>query len=103
MHKGVAAQRATDIRVRSREWCGVPLPGDVKKSGFQRALGCRKGLAAQLATCSDALGNWLARAAIVGGAFVLRVPPGALFLSDLVSKSISQLSQRVTLVSKSVS
>ena len=55
-------------------------------------MGCRKGLAAQLATCSDALGNWLARAAIVGDAFVLRVPPGALFLSDLVSKSISQLS-----------
>ena len=73
------------------------------KSGFQRALGCRKGLAAQLATCSDALGTWRARAVIVGGAFVLRVPPGALFLSDLVSKSISQLSQRVTLVSKSVS
>ena len=64
----------------------------MKNSGFQRALGCRKRLAAQLATCSDALGNWLARAAIVGGAFVLRVPPGALFLSDLVSKSISQLS-----------
>jgi hypothetical protein len=48
----------------------------VFKSGFQRALGCRKGLAAQLATCSDALGNWLARAVIVGGAFVLRGPRG---------------------------
>jgi hypothetical protein len=48
----------------------------VGKSGFQRALGCRKRLAAQLATCSDALCNWLARAAIVGGAFVLRVPRG---------------------------
>ena len=55
-------------------------------------MGCRKRLAAQLATCSDALGTWLARAVIVGGAFVLRVPPGALFLSDLGSKSISQLS-----------
>jgi hypothetical protein len=50
----------------------------VKYSGFQRALGCRKGLAAQLATCSDALGSWLARAVNVGGAFVLRVPRGAL-------------------------
>jgi len=50
----------------------------VFKSGFQRALGCRKRLAAQLATCSDALGTSLARAAIVGGAFVLRVPRGAL-------------------------
>jgi hypothetical protein len=39
-------------------------------------LGCRKRLAAQLATCSDALGTWLARAAIVGGAFMLRVPRG---------------------------
>jgi hypothetical protein len=51
----------------------------VGKSGFQRALGCRKWLAAQLATCSDALGNSLARAVIVGGAFVLRVPRGALY------------------------
>jgi hypothetical protein len=51
----------------------------VLKSGFQRALGCRKGLAAQLASCSDVLGTWCARAAIVGGAFVLRVPRGALF------------------------
>ena len=42
-------------------------------------MGCRKGLAAQLATCSDALGNWLARAALVGGAFGLRVPRGALY------------------------
>jgi hypothetical protein len=50
----------------------------VNKSVFQRALGCRKGLAAQLATCSDALGAWLARAVIVGGAFMLRVPRGAL-------------------------
>jgi hypothetical protein len=37
-------------------------------------LGCRKRLAAQLATCSDALGTWLARAAIVGGAFIYFSP-----------------------------
>jgi len=69
-------QPATDIRVRSREWRGVPrrLTSGVNKSGFRRALGCRKRLAAQLPTCSDALGTWLARAAIVGGAFMLRVP-----------------------------
>ena len=36
------------------------------------ALGCRKRLAAQLATCSDALSTWIARAAIVCGAFMLR-------------------------------
>jgi len=40
-------------------------------------LDCHKRLAAQLASCSDALGTWLARAAIVGGAFMLRVPRGA--------------------------
>jgi hypothetical protein len=52
----------------------------VNKSGFRRALGCRKRLAAQLATCSDALGTWLARAAIVGGAFMLRVSRGGIVL-----------------------
>ena len=40
-------------------------------------MDCHKRLAAQLASCSDALGTWLARAAIVGGAFMLRVPRGA--------------------------
>ena len=40
-------------------------------------MDCRKRLAAQLVTCSVALGTWLARAAIVGGAFTLRVPRGA--------------------------
>ena len=57
-------QPATDIRVRSREWRGVPrrLTSGVNKSGFRRALGCRKRLAAQLPTCSDALGTLGSRA-----------------------------------------
>ena len=72
-------QRATDIRVHSREWRGLPrrLTSGFSKTGFRRALDCRKRFAAQLATCSVALGTWLARAAIVGGAFMLRVPRGA--------------------------
>jgi hypothetical protein len=67
----------------------------VLKSGFQRALGCRKWLAAQLATCSDALGTSLARAVIVGGAFVLRVPRGHGLKKTRGSDS-SCLSRRVT-------
>ena len=71
-------------------WRFAPLSAMRVLLQVRRALGCRKRLAAQLATCSDALSTWIARAAIVCGAFMLRARRFAILLKKSRSTCVSE-------------